>query len=232
MPAYVIADVRDVRDQDALVEYRRGNTKSVARHGGRFVVRGGEMELFEGEWDTRRIVVIGFRTWPPRASGTGPRTARAAEDAAPVSVGHEHHPRRRGLTPPCGSRCCASGWRHPPAPSPPSSSPPGAAGSGSRSRPPGSSRPASPAPSSCRGRRSAGSRSPRCRADGRTPPCSASPPTGRAPRSGRAASGWGASTGAPRPTRSPSRPAPSRPQGRTSCGRSSAIRATPAAGAR
>jgi uncharacterized protein (DUF1330 family) len=60
MPAYVIADVRDARDQEALVEYRRGNTDSVARHGGRFVARGGAMELLEGEWDTRRIVVIEF----------------------------------------------------------------------------------------------------------------------------------------------------------------------------
>jgi uncharacterized protein (DUF1330 family) len=60
MPAYVIADVRDARDQDALVEYRRGNTESVARHSGRFIARGGAMELLEGEWDTRRIVVIEF----------------------------------------------------------------------------------------------------------------------------------------------------------------------------
>jgi uncharacterized protein (DUF1330 family) len=60
MAAYVIADVREARDQEALVDYRRGNTDSVARHGGRFVVRGGAMELLEGEWDTRRIVVIEF----------------------------------------------------------------------------------------------------------------------------------------------------------------------------
>ena len=60
MPAYVIADVRAVRDQDALVEYRRRNTQAVANHGGRFVVRGGEAEVLEGTWDTRRIVVIEF----------------------------------------------------------------------------------------------------------------------------------------------------------------------------
>ncbi len=60
MPAYVIADVREVRDQDALVEYRRRNTDAVANHGGRFVVRGGEAELLEGAWDTLRMVVIEF----------------------------------------------------------------------------------------------------------------------------------------------------------------------------
>jgi uncharacterized protein (DUF1330 family) len=60
MPAYVIADVRDARDLEALAEYRRGNTESVARHGGRFIARGGGLEVLEGDWDTRRIVVIEF----------------------------------------------------------------------------------------------------------------------------------------------------------------------------
>ncbi len=60
MPAYVIADVRDAWDTEALEEYRRRNTDAVAAHGGRFVVRGGEHELLEGEWDTKRIVLIEF----------------------------------------------------------------------------------------------------------------------------------------------------------------------------
>jgi uncharacterized protein (DUF1330 family) len=60
MPAYVIADVRTVHDQDALIEYRRRNTDAVANHGGRFVVRGGESELLEGDWPTQRIVLIEF----------------------------------------------------------------------------------------------------------------------------------------------------------------------------
>jgi len=60
MPAYVIADVREVRDQDALVEYRRRNTDAVANHGGRFVVRGGGIETLEGAWEPLRMVVIEF----------------------------------------------------------------------------------------------------------------------------------------------------------------------------
>jgi uncharacterized protein (DUF1330 family) len=69
MPAYVIADVREVRDLDALIEYRRRNTDAVANHGGRFLIRGGESEVLEGDWPTRRIVLIEFpdaaaaRTW-------------------------------------------------------------------------------------------------------------------------------------------------------------------------
>jgi uncharacterized protein (DUF1330 family) len=60
MPAYVIADVRDAWNADALQEYRRRNTEAVANYGGRFSVRGGAVELLEGTWDTERIVVIEF----------------------------------------------------------------------------------------------------------------------------------------------------------------------------
>lgn len=60
MPAYVIGDVRDVWDAEAIGEYRRRNTDAVAHHGGRFLVRGGEAAVLDGEWDTRRIVVIEF----------------------------------------------------------------------------------------------------------------------------------------------------------------------------
>ena len=60
MPAYVIAEVREAWDAEALQEYRRRNTDAVAAHGGRFLIRGGEHELLEGDWHTLRIVVIEF----------------------------------------------------------------------------------------------------------------------------------------------------------------------------
>jgi uncharacterized protein (DUF1330 family) len=60
MPAYVIAVVTGAWDQDKLEEYRRRNTDVVAAHGGRFIVRGGELEALEGAWSPLRIVVIEF----------------------------------------------------------------------------------------------------------------------------------------------------------------------------
>lgn len=60
MPAYVLVDVREVRDLETLIEYRRRNTDAVANHGGRFVIRGGESEVLEGDWPTQRIVLIEF----------------------------------------------------------------------------------------------------------------------------------------------------------------------------
>ena len=78
MPAYVIADVRDARDQEALIEYRRRNTETVTDRGGRFIARGGEMHVLEGDWDTRRIVIIEF---PDMATA---RDWYESEDYAPL----------------------------------------------------------------------------------------------------------------------------------------------------
>ena len=60
MPAYVIANVTRTWDQDRLVEYRNRNTDAVARHGGRFVARGGRHEVLEGDYAPVRVVVIEF----------------------------------------------------------------------------------------------------------------------------------------------------------------------------
>src|SRR5829696_7825790 len=78
MPAYVIAMVGAVRDQEALVEYRRRNTDVVAAHGGRFIVRGGELEVLEGGYRPSRLVVIEF------ADMDAARAWHASADYAPL----------------------------------------------------------------------------------------------------------------------------------------------------
>jgi uncharacterized protein (DUF1330 family) len=80
MPAYIIGDVRDAWDQEALEEYRRRNTETVTRRGGRFIVRGGDVVPLEGDWDTRRIVVIEF---PDAATA---REWYESEDYAPLKA--------------------------------------------------------------------------------------------------------------------------------------------------
>jgi uncharacterized protein (DUF1330 family) len=84
MAAYVIADVRDAWDAEALAEYRRRNSGAVANHGGRFVVRGGEHELLEGEWPTRRLVVIEF---PDMAAARAWWTSEEYEAIKPLRRG-------------------------------------------------------------------------------------------------------------------------------------------------
>ena len=68
MPAYVIAAVTAARDQEKLVEYRERNTEAVARHGGRFLARGGRQETLEGDWSPLRLVIMEF---PDAAAARG-----------------------------------------------------------------------------------------------------------------------------------------------------------------
>ena len=59
MPAYIIAEIQ-VTDPAAYEEYRPLAAASIARHGGRFAVRGGKVDLLEGGPAPERIVVIEF----------------------------------------------------------------------------------------------------------------------------------------------------------------------------
>jgi uncharacterized protein (DUF1330 family) len=81
---YVIADVRDTSDADALQEYRRRNTDAVAAAGGRFLIRGGEHELLEGEWATKRIVLMEF---PDREAARAWWTSEEYEAIKPLRRG-------------------------------------------------------------------------------------------------------------------------------------------------
>ena len=72
MTAYVIADVQ-VTDAAAYEPYRPLAAASIAQFGGRFLVRGGPVELLEGEPQPERIVVIEFATPKPLAAGTVPK---------------------------------------------------------------------------------------------------------------------------------------------------------------
>ena len=59
MPAYAIFDVY-ITDEDTAARYRELSTPSIEQYGGRFHVRGGPVEVFEGEWTPKRLVVIEF----------------------------------------------------------------------------------------------------------------------------------------------------------------------------
>jgi uncharacterized protein (DUF1330 family) len=59
MPAYVIADVT-VTDLPAMEEYRKQVPATLAKCGGRFLVRGGAHQAVEGDWKPARLVVIEF----------------------------------------------------------------------------------------------------------------------------------------------------------------------------
>jgi uncharacterized protein (DUF1330 family) len=59
MPAYVIVET-DIRDPEQYEQYKAASPGAVAAGGGRFVVRGGELAVLEGDWAPSRLVVLEF----------------------------------------------------------------------------------------------------------------------------------------------------------------------------
>src|SRR5919206_2605159 len=59
MAAYIIADV-DVKDPEKYGQSRPIAARTVAQYGGRFLVRGGQVEPLEGGWSPKRVVVLEF----------------------------------------------------------------------------------------------------------------------------------------------------------------------------
>lgn len=61
MSAYLISDVR-VRDPEAFEAYRARAADSIARYGGRYLARGGAMQIIEGCWAPQALVIVQFDT--------------------------------------------------------------------------------------------------------------------------------------------------------------------------
>src|SRR6516165_9596318 len=59
MPAYFIVD-NEVTDPTGFEEYRKQVPGTVERYGGRFLVRGGQVQTLEGDWKPKRVVVTEF----------------------------------------------------------------------------------------------------------------------------------------------------------------------------
>jgi uncharacterized protein (DUF1330 family) len=59
MAAYVIVET-DVTDPERYERYRAAATEAVVAAGGRYVVRGGALDVLEGAWEPSRLVVLEF----------------------------------------------------------------------------------------------------------------------------------------------------------------------------
>ena len=81
MAAYVIADV-EITDPVQYAAYIRVVPPTIARYGGRFLVRGGKTEMLEGSWSPRRVVVLEFpsfeqaRKWWASEEYSAPKALR------------------------------------------------------------------------------------------------------------------------------------------------------------
>ena len=89
MTAYIIADSL-VTDAAKYEGYKQIVPSTLARFGGRFVVRGGVAVRLEGEWSPNRIVIIEFpsldqaKAWYQSVEYTAARRVRAG--AAKINI--------------------------------------------------------------------------------------------------------------------------------------------------
>lgn len=61
MPAYAIFDIT-VHDPVRYEAYKKLAPPAIAAHGGKYLARGGSMDVLEGDWNPSRIVILEFPT--------------------------------------------------------------------------------------------------------------------------------------------------------------------------
>jgi uncharacterized protein (DUF1330 family) len=59
MAAYLIVDL-DVTDPEGFKEYQTQVGATLDMYGGKYIVRGGNHEILEGEWHLHRLIIIEF----------------------------------------------------------------------------------------------------------------------------------------------------------------------------
>ena len=59
MPAYVIVET-DITDPERYEQYKAASPAAIAAGGGRFLARGGDLAVLEGDWHPSRLVMLEF----------------------------------------------------------------------------------------------------------------------------------------------------------------------------
>ena len=81
MPAFIIVQV-DVTDPEAFATYRDQVPPTLEPFGGKYMVRGGEQDVLEGDWAAARTVVLRFpsveraKAWHASDIYEGPKALR------------------------------------------------------------------------------------------------------------------------------------------------------------
>jgi uncharacterized protein (DUF1330 family) len=58
--AFLIVEIKEVLDETGYARYREGALPNLAAAGGSYLVRDGNVEVLEGDWRPKRMVVIRF----------------------------------------------------------------------------------------------------------------------------------------------------------------------------
>jgi len=59
VPAYIVV-ATDIHDPEQYELYKQASPAAVAASGGRFIARGGELAVLEGDWQPQRLVLLEF----------------------------------------------------------------------------------------------------------------------------------------------------------------------------
>lgn len=83
MPAYLVVNI-EVNDRAGYERYKSSVEASIAQYGGRYLARGGPVDVLEGNWEPRRLVIVEFadaaraKQWWESAEYAGPKAIRHA----------------------------------------------------------------------------------------------------------------------------------------------------------
>jgi uncharacterized protein (DUF1330 family) len=73
--AYVIVAV-SIKDLEGFRPYLEAAPPVIAAHGGRYLARGGALDVFEGDWTPPRLTIVEFAHGRPTHARTGPQRRR------------------------------------------------------------------------------------------------------------------------------------------------------------
>ena len=60
MAAYLIVDITGIQDEQTYARYRQQVSPGLSSAGGRYLARGVAIEVLEGDWHPKRIVLVRF----------------------------------------------------------------------------------------------------------------------------------------------------------------------------
>jgi uncharacterized protein (DUF1330 family) len=59
VPAYIVVET-DIHDAEQYELYKQASPAAVEAGGGRFIARGGDVAILEGDWQPKRLVLLEF----------------------------------------------------------------------------------------------------------------------------------------------------------------------------
>ncbi len=91
MPAYLISEI-EIHNPEGYEEYRKLVKPTLDKYGGKFVARGGKIDVLEGKWNPKRIVICEFdslakaRQWYESQEYRKPKEIRQKNSQANIIV--------------------------------------------------------------------------------------------------------------------------------------------------